>query len=193
MDNKEFDLQECKNQIETLENNMVFLHKENREMKTLLNSISASSSDMIWAKDLEGKYVYVNSKILSGLLMLKNRNEALGRTDKEIAELHRTKVGEQNHTVGAVCIDSDNTVLKNEKPMKFVEQFIVDGEVMILEVHKNVMRDPLGEVIGTVGIGRDVTYEFSKLQALSTETDMPRRYRECIKDIIYRNFLRAKE
>ena len=179
--------------IEECENNLLEMYSEKRKIELLLSAIGSSSADMLWAKDTEGRYVWANSKIISGLLFSKNLLNTIGKTDVELAEEHRGKVGAASHTVGAVCADSDSIVLKNEKPMKFVEPFVVDGEVLVLEVHKNVMRDATGEVIGTVGTGRDITYEFNKLHALAQEEDMPQKYRDCICDLIHRNYLGEKD
>jgi hypothetical protein len=88
----------------------------------------------------------------------------------EMAEARRLQVGEENHSFGGVCMDSDTLVIAAGIPMQFVEQGNVDGKLLVLEVSKNVMRNSDNEIIGTVGIGRDITEDFSILNAICETT-----------------------
>lgn len=138
----------------------------------MLDAVSACSPDMIWAKDLCGKYTYANRKIISGLLFSGTLSNTIGRTDIEMALARKLQVGNENHTFGELCGDSDNVTIHHGVPMEFLEYGQVNGQLLILEVHKSVIRDEKNEIIGTVGVGRDVTKDYLQLQFIcDTTTD----------------------
>ena len=116
--------------------------------------------DMFWVKDVNGRYIKANDAIRKKLLFCE---DPIGRDDRSIAKDIKDNVGEDNHTFGAICGNSDLEVLKQERPMKFNEDGLVNGEYMMLQVHKNVVRDTKGNVIAVVGVGRDITYEVNML------------------------------
>jgi len=82
---------------------------ENVEQRQILSGLSDYTPDMIWAKDLDGKYIFVNQAICDGLFMC-SKVEALGRDDAEISMDAKEKYGKDNHTFGDVCGNSDQVV-----------------------------------------------------------------------------------
>lgn len=131
----------------------------------LLELLTANLPDMLWVKDLEGKYLYVNQAICDGLLMAKNIEEPIGKGDVFFAKreraLHKDKP--EWHTFGELCFDSDQVVIDNDKAMRFEEFGNVKGKLLYLEVNKAPFYDENGTTIGTVGTGRDIT-ELKKTQ-----------------------------
>ena len=119
-----------------------------------------SVPDMFWVKDLDGRYIKANDAIRKKLLFCE---DPIGRDDRSIAQDIVDRIGEDNHTFGAICGNSDLEVLRQELPMKFNEDGIVNGSYIMLQVHKNVVRDSMGNVIAVVGVGRDITYEVELL------------------------------
>ncbi|MBD3843157.1 MAG: EAL domain-containing protein, partial [Campylobacterales bacterium] len=114
--------------------------------------------DMVWIKDLNGTYIYANRALCKGLLMC-SQKEAVGGNDIFFASREKnTHPNDPNwHTFGEMCTNSDFEVLKAKKPMKFLENGYVKGKMMHLEVHKAPFYNEYGVIIGTVGIGRDVS------------------------------------
>jgi len=187
---------EVKNVVEEcVECNKTLMHvfDEKTKFENIVSSLSIYSPQMMWIKDLDGKYVFATSPLVSGLLFSGSIKNTLGKTDLELAKEHRDKPSARHHTVGAICADSDQIVLRYAKPMKFIEQFMVDGKPLVLDVRKNVVRNTLGEVIGTVGTAVDITDDFMRLNALLTEDDMPDRFKECIRDVLYKDYLEAED
>ncbi len=132
----------------------------------LLNLLTQHLPDMLWVKDLEGKYVYANQAICDGLLMAKDVNEPIGKGDVFFAlrerEAHQDKP--DWHTFGELCFNSDINVIEQNKAMKFEEYGNVKGKLMYLEVYKAPFYNKKGEIIGTVGAGRDIT-QLKKIQS----------------------------
>lgn len=131
----------------------------------LLKLLTLNLPDMLWVKDINGKYIFANKAICDGLLMAKDTQEPIGKTDIFFAKREREthKDNPDWHTFGELCFNSDKTVIDNNKPMKFEEYGNVKGKLMYLEVYKAPFYDKDGKVIGTVGAGRDIT-ELKKIQ-----------------------------
>lgn len=123
-------------------------------LKQVNDALDGSVPDMFWVKDLDGKYIMANKAIREKLLF---DDDPIGKTDRELADAIIAEVGADNHTFGAICGNSDLEVVDNNKRQKFNEDGLVKGEYMMLQVYKNVVRNSRGEVIATVGVGRDMT------------------------------------
>ncbi len=125
----------------------------------LLDLLTEHLPDMLWVKDLNGKYLYVNKAICDGLLMANDTKEPLGKDDVFFALRERKKHSDKPnwHTFGELCFNSDQVVIDNDKAMKFEEYGNVKGKLLHLEVYKAPFYDENGKTIGTVGTGRDIT------------------------------------
>ena len=139
------------------------------------NILYVGSPDMLWVKDKNGRYLWANSKTINALLLQDSLEDILHLTDVEIATKTRLELEMEveEHTAGVVCTDTDNIVLREHKPMRFIEVFNIKGEVLVLEVHKNIARNSTGDVIGTTGVGRDVTANYNMLESILARTDIP--------------------
>jgi len=149
---------------------MPFELSELREHNSeLLKLLTQNLPDMLWVKDLDGKYIYANQAICDGLLMAKDTDEPIGKGDVFFAlrerEAHSDKP--EWHTFGELCFDSDKTVIDSGEALKFEEYGNVKGKLLYLEVFKAPFYDNNGNVIGTVGTGRDIT----KLKKIQTDLE----------------------
>lgn len=125
----------------------------------LLKLLTQNLPDMLWVKESNGNYMYTNQAICDGLLMAKNTDEPIGKNDIFFAKRERDAHSENPnwHTFGELCFNSDLIVIENNKPMKFEEYGNVKGKMLYLEVYKAPFYDKDGNIIGTVGAGRDIT------------------------------------
>jgi len=131
--------------------------KENNS--ELIDLLTKNLPDMLWVKDTDGKYLYTNKAICEGLLMAENTDEPLGKNDVFFALREREKHSDnlEWHTFGELCFNSDQEVIDNNKAMKFEEYGNVKGKMLYLEVFKAPFYDANGNILGTVGTGRDIT------------------------------------
>jgi len=113
---------------------------------------------MIWAKDLEKKYIFANRAICKNLLNA-DTEETIGKTDIFFAERERKSFPDNPewHTFGKICRDTDQITMDASIPRQFDEYGNVQGKFLFLDVHKAPFIDENGEMIGTVGSGRDIT------------------------------------
>ena len=164
------DIDDARNTISKLGKILMDIQKEiegNMLMQQINEALDECMADMFWVKALDGKYLLANKAIREHLLF---EEDPVGKYDVDMAKAQKQRVGDANHTFGEICANSDLIVIDKEKPMKFNEDGVVNGKYMMLQVHKNVLRNEAGMIIGTVGIGRDITYETEALHDIMATT-----------------------
>lgn len=114
-----------------------------REERALLDNIP----DLAWLKDREGRYIAVNEPfaVLCGLGL----DEVAGRTDIDV----------WSRDLAEKYMADDAEIMKTGK-RKTIEEFVENkrkGTRIWAETVKTPVRGEGGEVIGTVGIARDIT------------------------------------
>ncbi|WP_017715758.1 PAS domain S-box protein [Kamptonema formosum] len=125
-----------------------------KESYILLRSVIESTVDPVFVKDLQGRYVTVNGA--SARVFGKPVEEILGKDDTELqpAEIAR-QIGETDRrimTVGATEI---------------VEELVAAPEMTRTYLStKSPWRDSEGNIIGLIGIGRDITERKQQVEAL---------------------------
>ena len=128
-------------------------------LAAMLRLMCGNVPDMIWAKDPEGRFLFVNQAMASSLLGACDTNEPLGRTDAFFAQRECAAHPDdaQWYTLGQQCQSSDAQTLARGAPSRFEEAGWVRGEYRCLEVSKAPFVDGAGQVIGTVGSARDIS------------------------------------
>ncbi|MCD4729397.1 MAG: PAS domain S-box protein, partial [Bacteroidales bacterium] len=132
-----------------------------KSLYTLFRLTADNVTDMIWAKDLNKKYIFTNKTFCEKLLVAKNTEEPIGKSDMYFARREREKYPDNPnwHTFGEICAVSDDIVIESGKPARFDEYGNIKGEFLFLDVFKAPLWDENGNMIGTVGSARDVTQQ----------------------------------
>lgn len=130
--------------------------KYNREVN-LRSSILDHLDDMVWCKDLEGKYLMTNKSFREKFCYGFNDADILGKTDIELAKEFKARVGDENHTFGEKCFNSDLVIHDIQEALQFLESGNINGNMLKLVVNKSPIRDFKGRMFGVVGSGIDVT------------------------------------
>jgi PAS domain S-box-containing protein len=125
----------------------------------VLSAIGASTPDLVFAKDRQGRLLYANAATLA--VLGRSADDALGRTDLDM----------MMHSAQAIAImDNDRRVMARGEP-ETVEEVVanaVSGCVdRIWLATKSPMRDMNGAIIGVAGVARDVTAERAAATALA--------------------------
>ncbi|WDP92346.1 MAG: PAS domain S-box protein [Desulfobacter sp.] len=121
----------------------------------LFQMMMDNAPDMIWAKDLNNRYLFANRAICDTLLKCGSPEDVVGKDDLYFAEGERKRG--YLHTFGDICVDSDEVVKESRKAGSFIEEGFVRGRYLILDVHKAPLYNDAGEMVGTVGSARDIT------------------------------------
>ncbi len=126
-----------------------------RDRHNLLHAVIEGIADAIYVKDLDGRYVMVNSK--GAHLIGRTAQEVIGRDDTFLF----------NAETAQRIREIDRRVLENEEITTEELAATAAGITRIWLTSKVPFRDADGKVIGVLGISRDIT----ESKALQTERD----------------------
>ena len=132
--------------------------------RNLFLSVLDHLDDMVWAKDLEGKYIVANKSFREKFCYGISWDELQGMTDIELAKKFKKQVGELNHTFGEKCANSDVVVQRSGLPQKFLEDGNINGKLMKLVVNKSIVVNDQNEMFAICGSGRDVTEWYTSIE-----------------------------
>jgi len=132
--------------------------------------------DHIYIKDRESRFILVNYASVR-IMGTKSQDELIGKTDfdyhsKELADRFFTE--EQN-------------ILKSGKPMINQERTVINpaGNKIWLSITKVPFKDKYGNIIGLVGINRNITEQKQAEESLRESEEKYRRLFEESKDVIF--------
>ena len=133
--------------------------ERNKRIKeqNLFVSVLDHLDDMVWSKDMDGRYIVANKSFREKFCYGISWNELQGQNDIELALKFKKLVGENNHTFGEVCGNSDVVIHETRLPKKFLEHGNINGKLMKLIVNKSPVYDYTGRMFATCGTGRDIT------------------------------------
>jgi PAS domain S-box-containing protein len=141
-----------------IEKSREILFDEKRQFKTLIDNIP----DLIYIKNTDHQYVIVN-KQMTKTLGIKNTNDLIGRTDvdfypKELAELYKK---------------DENAILSEGKHIISKDEIGLDekGNTRYISTTKVPLRNSKDEIVGLLGIGRDITKQKIAEQKLIEHSD----------------------
>ena len=136
-----------------------------REARQLLEAIVGKSTDAIFAKDLEGRYLLMNAQAL----------RVLGRTEQEVIG-HTDEVLYPPEMVRHI-LENDRQVLRDQAAIEFEHTVRGPQGLHVFLAVKAPLVDGRGAVVGLFGISRDITDRRRMDQALR---ESEARYRTMI-------------
>ncbi len=134
---------------------------QSKDLYSMVRLMCDNLPDLIWTKDLEGKFIFANKSCCEVLLNAKDTDEPIGKTDIYFGNREKESHPENPdyHTFGATGTDSDRAVIETRKATRSEESGNVKGELLYLDVYKAPFWDEKGDLIGTVGCARIITRE----------------------------------
>ncbi len=131
-----------------------------QKQKDLLKSVENSMDDAIFYKDLNHKYIGCNKKFA----------DFLGYTEEEI--IGKTYYDFFSHNT-AFNYYKTNEILLKEKSKTVYKQWIeYKGKRVYVLTSKTPLIDSKGEIIGIVGVSRDITHEYEMQQEIERKNIM---------------------
>lgn len=133
-----------------------------QESHTLLQAVFDGTDDGIYVKDREGRYLMINS---AGAELVGRSVEEV--VDKGVVDIFPVKTAEK-------ILADDRQVMASGQPQIFEDIVTINGTTSILHTAKAPYVNSEGELIGTIGISRDVTASkrserFNRLLARTAE------------------------
>lgn len=144
--------------------------------RNLLRTLGDNTLDLIYAKDREGRYAFVNSAVarMSGAA---STEAMLGTTD---FDWHPAELA-QGYS------EDDQKVMLSGQPLADREELVSDstsGETLWHSTTKVPLRDEQGEIVGIVGITRDITASKQvELSARRLNTELEHRVAERTREL----------
>ncbi|MBI9107377.1 MAG: PAS domain-containing protein [Spirochaetales bacterium] len=134
------------NYINTLEYRQQVTIKEKEHAYDLLQTVIDAIPDLVFIKDTNGIMISGNKAICKVLGLTKD--EIVGKSDYEMFPKEEADF----FKIRDAIIFKHNRAYKNEEEMTYP-----DGRKRYFEVHKAPFHDDEGEILGLVGISRDIT------------------------------------
>src|ERR1035437_4582096 len=138
-----------------------------RESQSLYHSFIEQLPNAVFRKDLEDRYLLVNSQFcrLKGL----KKEDFIGKTPMEVAASQKVKQGEQGHATKYANLGEDihKLILQTGKSFEKEEEYPdIDGGIQYMHVIRMPVFDATGTIIGIQGIMFDITERKHIEQAL---------------------------
>ncbi len=115
--------------------------------KERLNTLIQTIPDLVWLKDPEGRFLLCNTQFSK--LYNKEPAEIIGLTDYDLLD---EKLADEYTSIDKMALES------NEPIKSFGEMKLYDGKNdLIVETFKTKLFDTEGNLVGILGIGRDLT------------------------------------
>ena len=111
----------------------------------LLQGITESTTDAIFVKDRDGRYVMVNPAAARFVGL--TANEVVGKTDVEVF----------THDTGRFIMQKDREIVKTGETITLEEVGTAAGVRRTFLTTKGPYRDAHGQIVGVLGIARDIT------------------------------------
>jgi PAS domain S-box-containing protein len=116
------------------------------ERNRLFATITGSTSDLIFAKDVAGHLLMVNAAYLGAIG--RAESDVIGRTSLELAT---------DLEAGRAKADHDRVVVESGRSLTVEEVFPGPSEGRIYLTTKSPLRDEQGRIVGLVGVATDIT------------------------------------
>ncbi|HEY2827414.1 MAG TPA: PAS domain-containing protein, partial [Pirellulales bacterium] len=152
--------------------------KSLRESEHRLQAILDNTSNVVYMKDIHGRYVLVNRRFEQ--LFKKTRREAIGKTDQELFSL----------TNAAAYQENDHRVLETGQPVEVEEPVQHEDGMHTYISNKFALFDEQGRPHAVGGISTDITGQKNAERALR---DSEARYYSLVESLPLRTWVKDME
>lgn len=148
------------------------LYNEHLLLRTLIDNIP----DAIYSKDLLGRKTLANKAEIN-YLNANSESEVLGKTDFDFYP----------ETIARSIFDIDQNVMQSGQPLLNQEGEVVDknGQLHWILTSTIPLRDKNDQVVGLVGIGRDITNRKQAAEELRKSEEKYRKIFENVQDVFF--------
>ena len=145
---------------------------DRKERERRFRAIVENTINPIYIKDRDGRYQFVNAAAAEVFGL--EREEVVGKTDHELFE-----------ETSAAAAEDDQQILETGESVVAERNWRVDGEDVVFLDNKYPYRDDEGEVVGVIGISRQVTERRKKQQELERYKRFTDDILDAVDDVFY--------
>jgi PAS domain-containing protein len=120
--------------------------RDKQHVEQMLMSMADNIEDPVWAKDIDNNFVFVNQSCCDKILR-RTRDSVLSMNDSDF----------KGDALAKACTFSDEITKSKMRACRFIESAVFDDGCLWFDVLKSPWWSK-GQLIGTVGTARDVTY-----------------------------------
>lgn len=136
------------------------------EFAEMFRLMADNMPDLLWAKDLQQRYLFVNQAVCELLLVANHTHEPIGQSEQFFTQREQSKFPYNSHwhdfaELGQAGQDSDALVITSRKAQRFEQHGHLRGQFTSMDIYKAPLIDCNGNLIGIVGCARVVTHEKS--------------------------------
>ncbi|MBS4100250.1 PAS domain-containing protein [Tsukamurella paurometabola] len=134
--------------------------EEARRTLPMFRAIAEAATDLIYVKDLAGRYLFVNDAVAR--LYDLRVDDFVGHDDRQLFDA----------AAAAQLRETDRQIMRSGVAQELEESTTVDGLARTFLSRKSPYRDESGDVVGLIGVSRDITdtrstaEEVARLRAL---------------------------
>lgn len=140
-----------------------------QEKGSMMEALLDSLKDMVFFKDVDLRYR--NSNEAYARFCGWSAEELMGLSEHDLFPEEKARMFEEK----------DREALETLAPVQYVADVVVSGERRLLELVKTPVVTPQGDVLGVVGVARDVTERLAMEEALS---EVEARYRTIFENTV---------
>jgi PAS domain S-box-containing protein len=124
-----------------------------KKREAYLTAVIENQNGYIWLKDLDGRFVLVNSRFANAC-NIESPEMMIGKTEDDI----------NDHGRANKYILEDQKVIRTGKTLITQEKIVRNGKDIWIETYKSPVIDQKGEVIGTTGYALEITDRKKKVE-----------------------------
>jgi two-component system, cell cycle sensor histidine kinase and response regulator CckA len=128
-----------------LQNQLLVSSRELEKNLSVLRGITEGTTDAVFVKDLQGRYLMINSA--GGRFLGRRTEEVIGKNDAELF----------NPEEGREIMKRDREVVQSGTMQTYEEGATAGGVTRVYLSNKGPFREANGEIVGLLGICRDIT------------------------------------
>lgn len=146
--------------------------RQRMQERTLLRTVIDNIPDHVYAKDTESRFILVNRAVMDNF-GVKSESEIIGKRDSDFMSAERAQQG----------YDREQAIMKSGTGIINLQRSRQGDRWLIIS--KVPLRDQDGQIIGLIGVNRDVTEMREANEALDKERTMLRTLIDNLPDRIY--------
>jgi len=171
-----FELNKMRRRVDELEESEKQRERTLRREKALMDALMDHIPDSIYFKDKQCRLVRINRKMMHDL-ELKDESQAIGKTDVDL-------FGEE---FGHKCLNEDRRLIETGEPVISLleSRKLNDGRINWTLTSKVPIRNEKGQIVGLVGITREINELKKAEQELERERELLQALMDNFPDTIY--------
>lgn len=133
-------------------------YSKSRQANELVRAVIEGTNDVVYVKDLEGRYLLANDAAARTIGL--SIEQILGRNDYELFSRHEAER----------MVENDRVIFARKEVVSIEERVTFRDRTWIYESTKAPYFDETGEVVGVIGISRNIT-EHKTIESAFRETE----------------------